>query len=287
MKTASIIIPTFNRGQIIQNSIYSVLNQNYKKLEIIVVDDGSTDNTKFIIQKIAKRNSDPNKYIRYYYQKRQGACIARNRGMMHANGSYIMFLDSDDLIKPSKIKTQVEKIESEKTQCSICDFEIIDNEGKVTKSFTNNFKPIQFILKFVSPSISAILFRRDTIPPGLSWNFRLMRNQDMDFIYKYFACIDKWSYVNTPLFQYCYHDQNRISNSYYKGVQYHELRKSFRNFIINNKSFIASDPLKLYKDYSHVLWKLQIKDKLKSYLPASVKRHLKSIQKDQRLFNKN
>lgn len=88
----SIIIPAFNRAKIIEKAIISVKNQSFHDWECIIVDDGSTDNTKDIVMKLL--NED--KRIKYVYQENAERSAARNNGIQHAIGNYICFLDSDD-----------------------------------------------------------------------------------------------------------------------------------------------------------------------------------------------
>ena len=86
----SIILPTYNRANFICTAIESVINQIYNNWELIIVDDGSTDNTKEVV-------SSYNDYrIRYIYQENQERSVARNNGINNARGEYICFLDSDD-----------------------------------------------------------------------------------------------------------------------------------------------------------------------------------------------
>ena len=89
----SVIIPTYNRADFIEKAIQSVLNQTYSNFEIIVVDDGSTDSSAQIIQKLAEKDHR----IRYYkLEVNSGVSIARNTGISLVRGKYIAFLDSDD-----------------------------------------------------------------------------------------------------------------------------------------------------------------------------------------------
>jgi glycosyltransferase involved in cell wall biosynthesis len=96
----SVIIPTYNCGRYVGEAIDSVLNQTYKAIEIIVVDDGSTDDTK---ESILRHYPS----VRYFYQHNGGAARARNRGLREARGELIAFLDADDLWLPTKIEKQV------------------------------------------------------------------------------------------------------------------------------------------------------------------------------------
>ena len=88
----SVIIPTFNRAHLIGRAIKSVLNQTYQDFEIIVIDDGSTDNTGEIIRSFTDKRI---KYIKKY-KKNKGISVARNIGIKVARGKYIALLDSDD-----------------------------------------------------------------------------------------------------------------------------------------------------------------------------------------------
>jgi glycosyltransferase involved in cell wall biosynthesis len=90
MPIVSVIIPTYNRSKLVRQTINSVLAQNYKDFEILVIDDGSTDNTK---QTIAEIKDDRTKY---FYKNNGGVSSARNLGLKNAQGQFICFLDSDE-----------------------------------------------------------------------------------------------------------------------------------------------------------------------------------------------
>ncbi len=100
----SVVIPTYNRAADLKRAIESVFAQTYPVAEIIVVDDGSTDNTQQMI-------ADFSGPVRYVYQKNAGPAAARNRGIRMASGEWVAFLDSDDWWFPEKIRLQVEAAE--------------------------------------------------------------------------------------------------------------------------------------------------------------------------------
>ena len=106
--TVSIIIPTYNRAHLIDRSIQSVLNQTYQDFELIVVDDGSTDNTEDIIRQFQEKDKRI-KYIKH--DKNKGGSAARNTGIKNSRGEYIAFQDSDDEWFPEKLEKQIEIIE--------------------------------------------------------------------------------------------------------------------------------------------------------------------------------
>ncbi|MFW6116144.1 MAG: glycosyltransferase family 2 protein [bacterium] len=102
MPEVSVVIATYNRQRLVQETIDSVLRQTFANLELIVVDDGSTDDTgRILLDRYGSR-------IRYIYQENQGESAARNRGLEFATGEYIAFLDSDDLWHRNKLQRQIE-----------------------------------------------------------------------------------------------------------------------------------------------------------------------------------
>lgn len=107
MSTVSVVVPTFNRACLVLEAIQSVLAQGYLDYEIIVVDDGSTDDTAIVLQPLSEQG-----VIRYIYQQNQGESAARNRGIVEASGRYIAFLDSDDLFEPDKLEIQVKYLKA-------------------------------------------------------------------------------------------------------------------------------------------------------------------------------
>ena len=103
MPIVSVIIPTYNRGNLVVEAVTSVLHQTFPNYEIVVVDDGSTDGTAEILSSFVQKG-----LIRYFYQVNQGLARARNRGIAESKGEIISFLDSDDLFEPELLQTQVE-----------------------------------------------------------------------------------------------------------------------------------------------------------------------------------
>ena len=97
----SVIIPTYNRAHLISNTIDSVLAQTHPHFELIIVDDGSTDNTK---QVIADRYGN-NPVVIYFYKQNEERGAARNYGLKQAKGDFVIFFDSDDLMKPDYLET--------------------------------------------------------------------------------------------------------------------------------------------------------------------------------------
>lgn len=124
LSRVSVIIPTYNRSNLLRLTIESVLAQTYPNIEIIVVDDDSTDDTAAAIEQYAGR-------VIYIKQANQGASVARNTGFRAASGEYINFLDDDDLLMPTKIERQVQVLDSHPEVGLVhCGYYHIDADGK-------------------------------------------------------------------------------------------------------------------------------------------------------------
>jgi glycosyltransferase involved in cell wall biosynthesis len=126
----SVIIPTYNRGDVICDAIDSVLTQSYSNIEVVVVDDGSMDDTQSRLRRFGKR-------IRIVTQDNAGTAAARNRGIEESHGKIIAFQDSDDLWKPTKLERQVgvlEKLDST-IPCCLCNAVLRLATGEETTSF--------------------------------------------------------------------------------------------------------------------------------------------------------
>ena len=135
----SVIIPTYNRAHLIKRSAESVLNQTYKNIELIIVDDGSTDNTKEVIDSIKDER------IVYIKQENQGCCAARNKGIDVAKGKYIAFQDSDDVWLSDKLEKQIKKAIETNADVVFCKLVVQGNLRKkffpTSKIFKEGFVP--------------------------------------------------------------------------------------------------------------------------------------------------
>jgi glycosyltransferase involved in cell wall biosynthesis len=122
----SIIIPTYNHAHFLGAAIQSALAQDYPHLEVIVVDDGSTDNTREVVGPFLEHPQ-----VRYIYQENHGLSAARNRGIAESRGEYLNFLDADDYLHPAKIARQAQLLDSEPWLAFVyCDVIQVDENGE-------------------------------------------------------------------------------------------------------------------------------------------------------------
>jgi glycosyltransferase involved in cell wall biosynthesis len=173
----SVIIPTYNRGRIIKEAVDSVLAQDYKDFELIVVDDGSTDNTSDVL---APYGDD----IRVLFQENKGVSAARNRGIAEASGRFIAFLDSDDLWLPQKLSAQVEFF-NQRPDALICQTEEVwIRNGIRINPKKRHQKPSGMIFKpslelcLVSPS--AVMIQRNLLDRVGGFDETLAACEDYD-----------------------------------------------------------------------------------------------------------
>lgn len=181
MELISVIIPTYNRGTLIVNSIESVLGQTYKNVECIIVDDGSTDNTENIVSEIGDRR------IRYFkLKKNSGACVARNFGAEKASGEYIAFQDSDDLWSNTKLDEQIAYLKENNADMVICRLKTESNEHckfwllPSKKFHTVNITRQIAVSDFLGSTQTFLLKKRCF--EKIRFDEKLPRYQDYDFL---------------------------------------------------------------------------------------------------------
>jgi len=208
----SVVIPTYNRAQQTIAAIESVLAQTYPKLEIIVVDDGSTDDSGDAIQRFISQRANGGHPILFFRQPNQGPSIARNTGISKARGEYIAFLDSDDCWVPEKLEWQVQALEQLKNECGVCftDARLVNNSGMDTSSFRAHGRHYEQTIgidrdavKLLAESfsgfwVSSLLVRTDMIRQigGFSPDISFAEDRDLHFR---LSLVTSVAYVNKQL----------------------------------------------------------------------------------------
>lgn len=133
-KLVSIIVPVYNAGKFIDETIQTVRSQTYNCWELILVDDGSTDDGREKIEKWCKEDERLRLIVQ---EKNEGAARARNTGIENASGRYIAFLDADDIWRPQKLEKELEFMEEKGAAFAFTAYEFADEEGYETNQWVN------------------------------------------------------------------------------------------------------------------------------------------------------
>ncbi len=253
----SIIIPTYNNANTICRAVDSCINQTYKNIEIIVIDDGSTDNTKDVL---SKYNKDVR--LKYLYQENQERSAARNHGLDVARGEYIQFLDSDDEIYPTKIEKQANFLDANPEYFLVyCGVEYKNELGQITHTLEPKIDGnIDYeILKGNFITIHSPLFRKTDV----RFDTKINRYED----WKYWIFCTRGKLVSYIDIQLCNVSVNKQENKDYvigmlkgKTKVYLELLKN-----LNFKKYKLILQILRFKNILHTFYHLvdnKIKNKL-------------------------
>lgn len=235
MSIVSVIIPVFNREKFIADILTLLKKQNYRPLEVIIVDDASSDNTVSEINSFIKNNTDKQFNLLLYKNKNnRGACYCRNYGIYHSNGKYIQFLDSDDFLDNDKINKQVKSLENNNSKLAISDYKYVKN-NKVIKECKNNGNLFKKISLGWSIYTSSPLIDSSLIKKKLNWNEKIHFLQDKDFLFKVLMLSGEYIYVPGYTSYYVQHSEKQISDLYLvKKPQFFTIIYSRISFLISN-----------------------------------------------------
>lgn len=212
----SVVVPVYNMGDSLEKSIQSIQRQDYKDIEIILVDDGSQDNSYEICCKLKENDAR----IIVYHTENRGSGPARNYGIAHANGRFIYFPDADDYLSPNAIKSMVTAAEMGKYDLVIFGYSVLNQAGTQirTKQFPDAVRFGQEIrLDYSDCMGTSSVFRIQ----GASWNKlfdlnlirkhsisypSLRRHQDEGFIAKYMCYSENIRFISDVLYSHCEND---------------------------------------------------------------------------------
>lgn len=206
LKLISVVIPAYNAALYIKKAIESALNQTYSNIEVIVVDDGSTDNTAQIVADF--------KHVKYVYQSNKGPSAARNLGIRLAKGEYIAILDSDDYCDPRRLSAQAQVLDhNDQIDFVYCDAHVVDGLGNVLyrlgceHSFQRKEDALAHMLyrQFIATP-ATIMARRacfDVVP----YPTQYVHAEDYYMLLKWAERYDGY-YLSEPLYYYRRHNSN-------------------------------------------------------------------------------
>lgn len=257
MLKVSIIIPVFNAERTIEKTIRSCIEQSYINLEVIIIDDGSTDNSSSVIKSINDNR------IKYYYYKNSGRSIARNRGLSLAKGEYIQFLDSDDTLEKDKIQKAMDILQRDSSIDAVYCGTTYLKDNKIVS--TLKAKPIK--------DVSKVLLRENIFPiHSVIFKAKLAKRFPEHLSY----CEDWYFWVNTlsdaritaqPDYygaNVSIHEDNTMTN--YSKMLLGEIYILFR-IKVETSNYSTIRDLKIIKQLVNYCIKYDIKDIYKLDLP--------------------
>lgn len=237
MPEISVIIPIYNEEKYLPQCLDSVLNQTLTDIEVICIDDGSTDNSGKILQQYAAKDNR----IKYVTQENIGLSTTRNTALQMATANYISFIDSDDFVHPRFLETLYRTLQETGCDVSGCNFVKVYHNEKIPP-----YKPIK--PKIYTAALPALLNHRNFIHFNV-WNKLYKREvldnmrfvdgiyyEDWVFNTCLFSQIKSFAFINSPLYAYRI-SENSIMRSQYSLKKLHDYTagiKEVYNFIGNN-----------------------------------------------------
>jgi len=244
----SVIIPMYNTSSYIEKTIESVLTQTYKNLEVVVVDDGSTDNSGEIVKALMLKDSR----VKYIFQPNSGVSAARNNAIAHSTGEYLAFLDSDDLWLPQKLEKQMARIIATGMNACYCGYQYFC-EDVMGKKFPERYVEGRILLEVIKEKVSVwtstvVVKKSIVIDNSISFRSGLNWAEDMDFFYRLiykceFCCVKETLalYRQRP---------NSLSVSPNRMLEV-DLWREFVSWIQTTRSPINYDTKKIEKAINH------------------------------------
>lgn len=250
MDLISVVVPVFNGEDFIEACINSILNQTYKKIEIIVVDDGSTDNSISIVKSISPE-------IKILTQNNKGQSSALNLGWQNSKGKYLSYLSSDDMLYKNCFE-ELEKVITDDIALTYCNFELIDTENNIIKEIDyGNFIKEKFLEELLCYPGPGVLFKKKDFMTLGGWDEDIHQIPDFHFWIKLLS-IGDFKKCNSTLSKFRMHKKSgsfkRISRkrsdeilSIYSLISKYHKNINFFNIKSNSLFIAAKHHLKSYR----------------------------------------
>ena len=212
-KSLTVIIPTYNSEFFLEEAIKSVENQSLNDFEIIVVDDGSTDNTKYLVDRLKKSY----KNITYVYNENKGVSSARNLGIKLSKTRYISFLDADDIYERNFVEKMLGKIKKTDADLVACSYYIFSPDRKIKEN--TMFIEENFLLNYIIGinkinTSNFIIDRRFLEKNNLIFDENLSWNENFDFFVRSINRAEKTSLVGEYLTSYRFDFDNKTLSEF-------------------------------------------------------------------------
>lgn len=269
----SVIISIYNSEKVINRCVDSILKQTYKNLEIILVDDGSTDNSPKICDQYKKKD----KRVKVYHKKNGGVSSARNLGLDESTGEYISFIDSDDYIEDNMYEVLIDNIHRNSSDIAICNMLHEDNNNNILHNFNHynfefnreSYPEYSYFIPSISGYVCNKIYSKDIIyyenNTHVEFDSNITIAEDDLFNYEVFEKNEKikYSYINDKLYHYVFNREGAINNKFnIEKLTYFDSKEKEISILENNN--LNNDFLKADYIINQVRTKI-IMDKLKIY----------------------
>ena len=293
MYKVSIVVPVYNVEKYLNRCLNSLVNQDYKNIEIIIVNDGSPDNSQMIIDKYEKEYSN---VIKAFKKKNEGLSEARNFGLKKATGDYIAFIDSDDYVETNMISEMIKCASKNNSDIVVCDiFDEYENEG-IVKIYKNVFTGDSSIFEEHKILLNRFSAWNKLFKVSLFSDKKLKFEkgkiyEDLRLILKLYLKTNTISFIKKPLYHYVIRDGSIMTSSGLKKnldivsafddvIEYYKQEDKYEMFK-NELEFLAIEHL-LISTIVRVLHISKYKEAKRNVLP-----YLKYIKKEYPNYKNN
>jgi glycosyltransferase involved in cell wall biosynthesis len=244
MFKVSIIIPAYNTADVINRTLKSVENQTYQNYELIIINDGSTDETKKIIDNYKQDKSN----VIVHHQNNQGVSIARNKGIELATGEFICFLDSDDTYEPEFLEAMLKRQEETGGDVIYCGFNQVDKSGNSEKrpdTFSNGNILKLYYTDGCFIHFSGILVNRNILlKHNIHFEPGRKISEDVLFTVKLFNLCDAYA-VEKYLLNYLYRENSAINSKWSDDTWLSDINGSKKVLTYLNENYNKFDKIEL------------------------------------------
>ena len=303
-KTVSIIVPVYQKGNYIDKAVTSLLQQTYPQIEILLIDDGSSDESLSKCREWEKRESN----IQVYHHSNKGVSYTRNVGILHASGDYIMFMDADDTLVENAVEKMVYELEKNHSDVCICGY-TREKRKKTTNyipSISGVFTKSQFIeqnfeelyQKNILHNIGTKMYRKDILQEkGIYFREGYTVCEDIIFCLDFIKATQNVSIIGGALYTYYCDDFSSVNHNYRGDLwdNVFELNKSVADIIGETDLFYTIIVKNIYGAFLNELLvkqfkKYMIREKLSSVcscediIKSKGKARLSELTWEQRIF---
>lgn len=281
----SIVLPVFQVEKYIENTVKSICFQTFKDFEVILVNDGTRDNSVSIAERILRKNKVQYTIIN---QLNKGVSRARNVGITNSKGEWIICIDSDDIINKFFLEKLYYSCITHQTDVAIANYQMVTKKNLFkappTHSESTIYKQKDILYLFLTRKINiitpAMLIKKDLITNRLFYDEEIKFSEDQHYIWKVLLEVGNFSYINTKLYNYYLRENSTMTSSNFKKIL-----SGYNGFVklttSMNKEQIDPDLIMSrwvlgtlnsaskmldYKDYEHLANEMNYKDYINSLM---------------------